>query len=61
MEVVYMCCLEFENGGGLGSSPSLKMGGFQRGPSLKTGGFGTKNNKETYFFLKGVSFGAVQV
>ena len=47
--------------GGLGSSPTPKMGGFQSGASLKNKkDFGTKNNKETYF-LKGGSFGAVQV
>ena len=48
--------------GGIGSGPSLKMAGFQSGPSLKNeGDFGTKNNKETYIFWKGGSFGAAQV
>ena len=43
--------------GGLGSGPSLKMGGFQSGPSLKNKwDFGTKNNKETYIFKRGVFF-----
>ena len=47
--------------GGLGSGPSLEIGGFQSGPSLKNeGDFGTKNNKETYIFFKGGSFGAAQ-
>ena len=47
--------------GGLGSGPSLKMGGFQTGHSLKNeGDFGTKNNKETYIFKRG-SFGVAQV
>ena len=46
--------------GGLGSDPSLKMGGgggasFQSDPSLKNeGDFGTKNNNETYIFKRGV-------
>ena len=54
MRVVYMCRPEFENGG-LRSGPSLKMGGFQSGPSLKNeGNFGTKNNRETYIFKRGV-------
>ena len=47
--------------GGLGSGPSLKMGGFQRGASQKNeGDFGTKNNKETFIFKRGY-FGAAQV
>ena len=46
--------------GGLGSDPSLKMGGgggasFQSDPSLKNeGDFGTKNNNETYIFKRGI-------
>ena len=47
MKLVYMCCTGFKiGGGGLGSGPSLKMGGL--GPLWEKQDFGAKNNKETY-------------
>ena len=58
MKLVYMCRTGFKNaggGGGLGSGPSLKMGGFQSGPSReKQGILELKITKKGIFFKTGV-------
>ena len=50
MKLVYMCYAGFKNGG-LGSGPSLKIGGFQSGLSReKQGILELKITKNVYFF-----------
>ena len=57
--VVCMCRPEFENRG-LRERLFNENGGLSE-LAPKKRSFGTKNNKETYFFLKGGSFQAAQI